>query len=268
MFTDWLHLTLVLGLVLLYGAYLLAVGPLRRRYHSDYRIWAEPVEMREVLLMSGGVLALLVADASPLHDWSENYLLTAHMVQHLLMTMVAPPLILLGLPAWFFRPVQQTRAGRYILRRASNPIVAIVFFNVGLAAWHLPQFYNAALQSHYLHYVEHITFLLGAFVLWWPVLSPLKDMRLHYPGQILYLFVQSLLPAVVAAFITFSDRLIYTFYADKARLLDELTPVLDQQIAGLLMKLVGTFILWLVATIIFFIWYNHEEAEIEKLWEK
>lgn len=267
MFTDWLHLSLVLALILLYGAFLLVVGPLRRRFHTDFQIWAEPVEVREVLLVSGGVLALLVADASPLHDLSENYLLTAHMVQHLLMTMVAPPLILLGLPAWFFRPLRRTAVGERALRLASNPIIAIVFFNLGLAYWHLPIMYNAALSNHYLHFLEHFTFMAGAFVLWWPVLSPLKDLRLHYPGQILYLFVQSLLPAVVAAFITFSTRLVYVWYADKPRLMDDLTPVVDQQVAGLLMKLVGTLILWFAATVIFFIWYNHEEAEIEKSWE-
>ena len=264
---DWLHLSVIFGLIAVYGAYLLAVGPVRRRFHTPDQIWAEPVELREVLFFSGGILTLLVADASPIHDLSEHYLFSAHMVQHMLMTMVAPPLLLLGTPAWVVRPVLRNPWVARAARLATKPLVAIAVFNGVLALWHLPWLYNGALTNHYLHILEHIAFLGSAFLLWWPIFSPVKELpRLNYPGQMLYLFVQSLLPAVIAAFITFSNRLIYTYYADKPRLWD-ISPIMDQQIAGLIMKLAGTFIFWLAATVIFFIWFNYEEAEIEKSWE-
>ena len=264
---DWLHLSVIVGLIAVYGAYLLLVGPLRRRFHTADQIWAEPVEPREVLFFSGGILALLVADASPIHELSEQYLFSAHMVQHMLMTMVAPPLLLLGTPAWMLRPALRSSAVIRVARQVTRPLPAIVIFNGTLAVWHLPWFYNAALTNHYVHILEHLTFLGSAILLWWPIFSPLKELpRLNYPAQILYLFVQSLLPAIIAAFITFSTRLIYTYYADKPRLWD-ISPITDQQIAGLIMKLAGTLIFWLAATIIFFIWFRYEEAEVEKSWE-
>lgn len=264
---DWLHLSLVVGLIALYGGYLLLIGPIRRRFQTPDQIWAEPVELREVILFSTGILVLLVSEASPLHDLAEYYWLSAHMVQHLLMTMIAPPLLLLGTPGWVVRPVLRNPRVYRVARLATQPLVAIVVFNAGLAFWHLPALYNAALANHLVHNLEHLTFMVGAFVLWWPIFSPVKQLpRLNYPAQILYLFVQSLLPAIVAAFITFSTRLLYTFYADKPRIWD-IAAITDQQIGGLIMKLVGTLILWFVATVIFFIWFQHEEAEVEKSWE-
>ena len=126
---DWLHLSVIVGLIALYGAYLLLVGPLRRRFHTADQIWAEPVEPREVLFFSGGILALLVADASPIHELSEQYLFSAHMVQHMLMTMVAPPLLLLGTPAWMLRPALKYSAVIQVARQVTRPLPAIVIFN-------------------------------------------------------------------------------------------------------------------------------------------
>jgi putative membrane protein len=103
--------------------------------------------------------------------------------------------------------------------------------------------------------------------MWWPIFSPLKELpRLSYPLQMLYLFIQSLVPAVIASFITFSDRVIYGWYASAPRITD-MSPLIDQQMGGLIMKIVGGFALWIPATIIFFLWYRHDQAEIEKSWE-
>jgi putative membrane protein len=92
--------------------------------------------------------------------------------------------------------------------------------------------------------------------------------RLSYPGQLVYLFVQSILPAVVASFITFADRPVYEFYANAPRMLG-ISAIDDQQMAGGLMKLVGSVVLWTFMSVIFFKWYNREEAaEQEPRWEE
>ena len=97
--------------------------------------------------------------------------------------------------------------------------------------------------------------------LWWPIFSPLPELpRLSYPVQMLYLFVQSLVPGVIAALITFSDRVIYPTYGAAPRITD-MSPLADQQLAGLIMKLTGTLAFWLLATIIFFIWANQEDKD-------
>jgi putative membrane protein len=265
---SWtVHPSVLFGLVALYAGYLLLIGPLRRRFHTPDQIWKEPVETREILFFSLGVLALLIAEVSPLHDLSEDYLFSAHMAQHLLMTMAAAPLLLLGTPAWVFRPILQHPVSARLARLLTRPIVAIILFNATLALWHMPELYNLALANHAVHSLEHFSFVFTAALLWWPIFSPLPELpKLSYPLQMLYLFVQSLVPAVIAAFITFSDRVIYSWYAAAPRLWG-ISPLADQQIGGLMMKIIGGIALWVPATIIFFIWYQHDEAEVEKSWE-
>lgn len=265
---QWtIHFNILLGLIALYGAYLALVGPLRRRFHTPDQIWAEPVESREVLLFSLGIAALLAAEISPLHDLSEQYLFSAHMTQHMLMTMIAAPLLILGTPPWLIRPLIQKPWVLNLARWLTRPIVSIILFNATLAFWHLPALYDAALADHSIHMLEHFAFTATAVLLWWPVLSPLPELpRLNYPLQMLYLFVQSLVPAIIAAFITFSDRVIYPWYAAAPRIWD-ISPLTDQQMGGLIMKIVGGFALWIPATIIFFVWFQKDEAEVEKTWE-
>jgi putative membrane protein len=106
----------------------------------------------------------------------------------------------------------------------------------------------------------HVVLILAALLMWWPILSPLPQLpRLAEPFQLAYLFAQSILPAVIASFITFSDRAVYAFYADAPRIWG-ITPLDDQQIAGGLMKILGSLVLWSFMTVIFFRWYGREEA--------
>jgi putative membrane protein len=97
--------------------------------------------------------------------------------------------------------------------------------------------------------------------MWWPVLSPISELpRLNPPLQMAYLFMQSLLPAVMASFITFSDTVVYSYYEDAPRIWG-MSALADQQVAGGAMKLLGTLILWSYMTVVFFRWYSQEEAE-------
>ena len=107
----------------------------------------------------------------------------------------------------------------------------------------------------------HTSLVVAGLVMWWPVLSSVPELpRLAYPLQMGYLFLQSLVPAVMASFITFSDRVVYQAYAEAPRIWG-ISPIADQQIAGGIMKLLGTVILWSFITVVFFKWYEREEAE-------
>ena len=107
------------------GAYLLGVGPLRRHFG-----WAQRVGAGQVTLFLIGVLVIVIALLSPLHDLGDSYLFSAHMVQHLLLTLVAPPLLLMGTPPWLIRPLltgpRVLRAARFL----TLPVVAFVLFNM------------------------------------------------------------------------------------------------------------------------------------------
>jgi len=83
----------------------------------------------------------------PLHDLSDTYLFSAHMVQHLLLTMLFPPLIIVGVPGWMLRPLLRNRIVSAIARRITRPMSCFVIFNLVIAGWHLPMFYNAAMAQ-------------------------------------------------------------------------------------------------------------------------
>ncbi len=252
---NW-HLDALLVLTGLEGGYLWLLA----RYHPTPKSeGARPV--RRVLLFSLGVLVLAIAEGPPLHDLSEQYLLSAHMLQHLLMQMVAVPLLLLGAPAWLLRPLLDLTGSMRLLRLLTRPLVAFLAFSLTLAIWHVPELYDLALQHHPVHIVQHATFFVAAVLMWWPLLSPLPEAPpISYPLQMLYLFVLSTVPAIIAAFLTFSEEVLYPTYSAAPRLL-ALTPLADQQLAGLAMKLLGSVILWLVLGIVFFRWYRRDQQE-------
>ena len=252
------HWEIAAQLLLLEAVYLLAIGPLRRRFVYPEHVRASRFQ---AFVFTAGVFVIFLAEATPLHELSEQFLFSAHMVQHLLLISLAVPMMLVGTPPWLLRPLLHHPLVGPLMRWMARPVVALVLFNGTLAAWHLPQIYDWTLWNHNAHILEHVTFMATALFMWWPVLSPLPELpRLSYPLQMLYLFVQSLGPGVIAALITFADRVIYPTYGAAPRVTD-LSPLADQQMAGLIMKLAGTFVLWFVATVIFFIWASRAEHD-------
>src|SRR4051812_17994887 len=111
------------------------------------------------------IAALVVMFASLngwLHDLSDSYLFSAHMVQHLLLALVVAPFFIMGTPGWMLRPALRSRAVAAIAKRITSPIIAFAFFNTVVAAWHLPVLYNAAMANHDIHIVQHLMFMVAA----------------------------------------------------------------------------------------------------------
>jgi putative membrane protein len=213
----------------------------------------------------GALLALLVALNGPLHDLSDWYLFSAHMVQHLVLTLVVPPLLLSGLPAWMvdglLGPVMARRAGAVIVRVATRPLTAFSAYAVALVAWHLPGPYNTALEIHGWHVIEHLALLAASTLGWWPIVSPSRlAPPLPYAAQLLYLFVFGMPMTVVAAMITAAEHVLYPFYASAPRLLD-LTPLADQRLGGVIMWVPSGLIPLAAFTLVFFRWVAAEADE-------
>jgi putative membrane protein len=214
---------------------------------------------------AAALCVLLVALNGPLHDLSDYYLFSAHMVQHLLLTLVVPPLLLAGTPRWMadalVRRLGRVRALGALARAATRPVPALALYTVALVGWHLPGPYGAALEHHRLHVVEHVALMASALVAWWPVLSPSALLaRLHYGAQILYLFALGIPMTVVAAMITGAEHTLYTFYAAAPRLF-ELTPLADQRLGGLIMWVPAGVIPLIAFTAVFFRWAAAEADE-------
>ncbi|MFQ6019219.1 MAG: cytochrome c oxidase assembly protein [Dehalococcoidia bacterium] len=254
---DWHpHPDVVLLLLLLEGAYLYSVTRLRRRISDAGR-----VKRSQVATFSLGVLVLYMAAGTPIHDLSERYLLSVHMFQHLLFALVAAPLLLAGTPGWLWQALLRNPRVMQAARLLTRPLLAFALFNAVVLLTHLPPVVDLALREHWFHLLAHTVLVASALLMWWPILSPLPELpRLSYPLQMAYLFLQSLLPSVMAAFVTFSDRVVYPAYAEAPRIWN-LSPIGDRQIAGLIMKLLGSLILWSFIAVAFFKWYEWEEAE-------
>ncbi|OGU10105.1 MAG: hypothetical protein A2W29_05985 [Gemmatimonadetes bacterium RBG_16_66_8] len=254
--TDWdLHPSTVIGVLVIAGAYAWFVGPVRRR------LGVPPVAGRKVVALGASLLVILGALNGPLHHLSDEYLFTAHMVQHLLITLLVPPLFIMGLPGWLVDTVVKPGVGYSVARFLMRPLIAFAVPNTVLALWHFPGPYGAAMVNHDVHIVMHLTMMLTAGMLWWPVLSPTERLpRLSRPMQMLYLFALGLPMSLIGAMITLADHPLYEFYVSAPRLFG-LSPLEDQRIGGLAMWVPGMLVFWSAMTVVWFRWSAEEREE-------
>jgi putative membrane protein len=137
--------------------------------------------------------------------------------------------------------------------------MAGLLFSVPITLWHFPQFYQAALEHHPLHIVQHLVFIATAVIMWWPVLSPVPELpRASYPTQLVYLFLLGFPMSVAGAMITLAEGVLYPFYTTAPRVWG-LAPLADQQLGGLLMWVVGTIYLWAATSVVWFRWSARDE---------
>jgi len=244
---QWdLHPSVVIGLAVLGGLYM---------YWSGLK-----APRRRVVSFAAALAVLGLALNGPLHNLSDTYLFSAHMVQHLVLTLVFPPLLLYGAPASVVRPLLQPRWVFRFARWATRPLAAGVLFSAPITLWHFPQFYQAALEHHPLHIVQHLVFIATAVIMWWPVLSPVPELpRASYPTQLVYLFLLGFPMSLAGAMITLTEGVLYPFYSAAPRVWG-LTPLADQQLGGLLMWVVGTIYLWAATSVVWFRWSAREES--------
>jgi putative membrane protein len=223
------------------------------------------VKQSQVVFFALGVLVIYIGAATPIHDISEDHLLSVHMVQHMLFALIAPPLLLAGTPTWLYEALLTGKRTLPVARIVLNPLLAIFVMNMVLVITHLPHVVDYALYHHWFHFVVHVIIVSASLMMWWPIITRVPGLpSLGYPYQMAYLFVQSLIPAVIGSFITFSSSPVYGFYEQAPRIWG-LDPVQDQQMGAFVMKVVGSLILWGFIGYAFFKWYAQEEAEARGL---
>jgi putative membrane protein len=233
------------------------LGALRRLGARYVEPGEKPVTGGQVAWFLGGVAAIWAAADWPVHEVAERSMYSVHMLQHLLLTLAGPPMLLLGTPDWLARRL--LRPISPLVRSLTRPFAALLIFNGVLVLSHWPLVVEAGIRSEPIHLVTHAALVLSALVMWWPVLSPLPEIpRLPYPAQMLYLFLQTVVPTVPASFLTFAHSPLYGIYESFPRPWG-LSAVEDQRIGGLLMKIGGGFMLWSVIAVLFFRWSAKEE---------
>jgi putative membrane protein len=252
-----LHPTVWLVCAVLLCGYFLALDYIGPKHVQPGEAVATRAQKRNAIL---AVAVIFVVAEWPIHTLAERYLYSVHMIQHLLLVMVAAPLMLAATPAWMARAPLPGPLMR-ITRRVTRPLPALILFNATLVFTHWPTMVDASVHSEWAHFGLHALLFVTALIMWMPVLSPLLELpRLSYPGQMLYLFLQSLVPTVPASFLTFGDRPLYHVYETFHRIAG-ISALTDQRTAGLLMKIVGGAILWGFIIKIFFKWYRIEHGE-------
>ena len=229
----------ILGLVLSAGLYVVGLRRLWKKAGtgSGIRKW-------EAAAFAGGWTVLAIAMVSPLHRLGE-VLFSAHMAQHTLIIGLAAPLLILGrplVPALFAVPMRWRRA---VGDAAHNPTVRAIWLTITMASiawllhavalwvWHLPGPYQTTLTSDFMHSLQHVSFLATALLFWWALIHG-RGARMGYGAAILYLFTTAVHTGGLGALLTFSNRPWYPSYAAGSEAWG-LTPMEDQQLAGLIM---------------------------------
>jgi putative membrane protein len=197
-----------------------------------------------------GVALLLLDLVSPIDTLADRYLFSAHIVQHFLLALVIPPLLLLGTPSF------QLGALSKVERTIGQPPVSWLLGVGTMLAWHIPALFNAALANDGLHILQHLSFLVTGTIFWWPILGPLEDRHLSTLGAVSYLFSACVCCSLLGAFLTFGPVGLYPAYSGYWGL----DPKSDRQLGGMLMWVPGCFVYLsgILSTVMR--WYNSERT--------
>ncbi len=210
-----------------------------------------------------GLLCIWLALETPIDVIADKYLDSVHMFQHVLLGVVAPPLLLLGLNREMAGVPLRLPGARALV----EPVTAQVLSAAVMIGWHLPPLYDATLYSEPLHIVEHVAFIGGGVLFWWPVVDATAAhcrWRLSPWGRLLYLFIGTFPQDGVALALQFSRTPFYEFYTHAPRIVPGLDPVTDQTAAGGILMLFGKSSYFVGAVVIFLRWFNAEfRADLE-----
>ena len=221
---------------------------LRRRGQSNHADWTR------LLLFFAAVAIATLALVSPLDEIGDSYLLSGHMLQHVLIGDAAPalavvalrgPLLFFLLPGSVLRPLARCRWLRASLALLLRPTVSFVAWIAVIAAWHVPVAYDYRLRNQTVHDFEHVSFILVGLLVWMQTVDPARRRRLRLPQRVGYMLALCGAGAVLAGVLVFSSSPIYPAYAGGGPRLLGLAPLRDQQLAGIVMVVEQLFALGL-----------------------
>ena len=237
----WLLVAAVLG------AYIYAV-----RVIGPVVVKAGPViAIKQRNAFIAAILMLWLASDWPVHDIAEEYLYSVHMFQHMVLSYFMPPLVLLAIPKWLFESVFGHGRARRVISFLAKPVIAGVAFNLIVMITHIPDVVNRSVSNAPMHYGLHVALVLTALLVWMPICGPDQRLHLQSGGKMIYLFLMSVVPTVPAGWLTFAEGVVYKHYDIAVRVWG-VSVTTDQQVAGAMMKIGGSFFLWAIIVFIFF----------------
>jgi putative membrane protein len=236
----WVELTAAVALVAAYAA--------AARRH--------PPSRRNLACFAGAIALLLLVLVTPLETVALHYHLWAHLVQNVALAEWIPPLLVAAVPPALADALARHRAVRLLTR----PFVALPLWLGSYLLWHIPAAYNTALEHHWLLHLEHLTYLAAGVLLWWPVLQS-KPWSLPNGGKAAYLFAAFVFASPLGLMLALLPSPLYDFYVEAPRLWG-LTPLADQQLAGIAMAVSESIVFFAMFTV-YFVRFMAEESAAE-----
>jgi cytochrome c oxidase assembly factor CtaG len=207
---------------------------------------------RQLIAFAGAIVTLLVALVSPVDGLGENYLFSAHMVQHLLLGDIAPLLILLSLSRVMMRPLtRRLQSVERALGPLAHPATALILWLALVYLWHVPALYDAALKHSAVHALQHVSFFTAGVLVWWPLIQPVP-MRHRLGGMWTFGYIGTAKAGLAALglYLTWTGTVAYTYYEHVPRIWG-LTAITDQNVGGAIMMIEQSVLLVTVLAVLF-----------------
>ncbi|HEY9773490.1 MAG TPA: cytochrome c oxidase assembly protein [Planktothrix sp.] len=215
---------------------------------------------RKAVNFTLGVLTIFFALVSPIDTLGDDYLFSAHMVQHMMLGMVAPVLLVAGIPESMARAWLKVPLLARLEKILGNPWLAVILANATFWIWHLPALYNLTLENETVHVIEHMMLMITGTMLWWPVFKPIAEGRLKPMAAIVYMFVAAIPSTALGIIFTMADTPYYSGYAHPdddlgaLRMIREdwgLSQIADQKLGGAIMwEPAGAIYLWAIMVVL------------------
>ncbi len=222
-----------------------------------------PITAHQKIWFFFGVFVFWIATDFPLHDLAEQRLYALHMLQHSLLMVVFPPVMLLATPTWLARLIIGEGGFKRFVYYWARPAPALLVNLFLTAAMHAAWVVNNSVANAWIHYSVHSLAVFTSLLVWMCICGPIPELQVGPPLKIVMVFLISVIPTIPAAFLTTAEAVLYQGYNHDPRLWG-LSAVEDQQLAGIMMKIITGFYLWGIIGVIFFKWSLNSKANQSK----
>ncbi|WP_078547364.1 cytochrome c oxidase assembly factor CtaG [Litchfieldia alkalitelluris] len=268
-----------LVIVLITIAYFLLIGPIRKRYQLG-----EKATAKQISFFSSAMLLVYVCKGSPV-DLLGHLMFSAHMTQMAVLYLVVPPLLILGMPAWMLRAVVNNRYIKPVFKFLTLPLFALIAFNGVFSFYHIPLIFDVVKTSMLLHSLTTTILFIASIMMWWPLINPLPEWQtLNGLKRVGYIFADGILLTPACALIIFANTPLYATYTDPTawatalelcvppamlatidltgpQMFNSLPLVEDQQLGGVIMKIIQEIVYGTILGVIFFQWVRKEREQ-------
>lgn len=235
----------------------MCVGPLRQKLAPG-----QPFSLGETIFFYSGLGMIYLAVGSPIDQIGEEFLFSVHMFQHMMLMFFTPVLLYNGLPAWLLDwPLKRFKLFTKVWKVLIHPVFAGLFIIINYIIWHIPWVYEAALRDKLIHVLEHALMFGSAFLLFWSLMSTSKVVpSISRPARMLLIFLVSIGFLPIFGMLAFSDQVLYPTYEWAPRIVN-ISPLEDQVLGAVIMKVVGMVFSLGGLCINFYFWAKTENQE-------